>query len=429
MSAKVLVLAGAAAVLGVGAYVGGIAYTKSSGESLATKNFYKVDEAIRDYEIPLKIENKGSESTGFSSSVHTYEITPAKGGFVLPVQVHNNYGFGSVESTVSIEDKVYDGLGLSEKWKMIAKELVSSFKSKYSVFSDEAKAEFNMHDRNIDGDGVFVSWKAGNISFNIKNMSKNPVVSSSVINIPEIAIDAKSEGGLKLAGLSLVSENKSSGNSVAESKVDEISFKSSDVLFSMKKYATKAVLGSATNKKDDQYDIDLDLSVDELKFEEKDKYDVKNAKILLNFKNLNYSEIKKKCESMGVAVDIDSCLSQGLNKLNDKEKSEVLLTALTDETAFTVNLGANLSGANIDLKNNLSFKQGADFKNPFSLITSVQLVSDYSIDSSIFSHPQYKLDSLEGVLKEYAVNPDASTLTYHVEFKDGKLTVNGKSVK
>ena len=89
MSMKVLVIAGVAVALGAGAYVGGVAYTKSTGESLAQKNFYKVDEALRDYKIPLKIEDKGSESSGFSSSVHTYELSSKEGGASFPVHVHN----------------------------------------------------------------------------------------------------------------------------------------------------------------------------------------------------------------------------------------------------------------------------------------------------------------------------------------------------
>ncbi len=429
MSMKVLVIAGVAVALGAGAYVGGVAYTKSTGESLAQKNFYKVDEALRDYKIPLKIEDKGSESSGFSSSVHTYELSSKEGGASFPVHVHNSYGLGSVVSTISLDDKIYDGMKLSDQGKAVLKELVSGFKTSYSVVSDKAESEFTLKDGEFPIDDVSIKWKAGKIAVKLDNVSDYPRLSSTEVNFPEFVIDAKSKGGLRIAGVSAFSKNTSSDTGTGESKIDEISFRDGSDMFALKKFASNASVGASANGKKEQYDIDLKMSLDEFKMEQDAaKYDVKDARVQLNLKNLNYSEIKKKCESIGVKTDLDICINQGIAKLDKNEQMSVLVTSLTGETAVTLNLSANLSGANVDLKNNLSFKEGADFSNPMGLITALQLVSDYSVDSAVFVMPQYKLSNLEPVLKAYAADPNASTLTFHVEFKDGKLTVNGKKL-
>ena len=434
MSSKILIAgAGAAAVLAAGVYVGGVMYTKNTSEEHSKNAVSKVQTVLDELEVPLELTEKGEPETSFGSSVHSYELS-TPGEQAIPFRIRHSYGFGSVLSRLEVDDETYKKLHLEGADLEMVRNLVGGFSNTYSVFSDTSTSEFKLKEGKISGSGVNLSWKTGGLTARLSGLSRETSAGGALkLDLPEVelkptAAEAAGEG-LKVSGLHLDIDNP-------ENLVTEVDFSLGNLAFAadgrnsmVEKARLKAVSKpSSTGKNRFDIDFNLDLGAYDYKTQNR-SIEIRAGTLKIGMDNVNYNDIAARCGKNGVIpTGFDMDFSRCLQSLKNKERDTLLASMVQADTRVGLDVNFSINGSKVDLKNALSFKEGVDLSNSLSLLTSTQLKADYSIDAKIFENKDLELGGIGDFVKQYAKDPSASTLEYHIEFSNGAFLVNGKKL-
>ena len=432
MNTKLLVGLGAAGILAVGACFGGVMYTKSTAHSKMRTTGYQIEDMFRAVGHPVDIRTTGTESTGLFSDVTSYEISFVDGnGSALPLKVINSYGIGTVESTFDLDDAFYQKYNIAGRNAGTLKAMFNGFRMKYSTFSDKLETNINIKDGSIDLDEVDISWKQGSAEFLTVDLSKNPRVPKSSVDFPEFIISDKNNSPIfKLVGLKSDS-GPSSGNAYhANFEVKEYFSKFGNTSVEMGNVKSLGNFGGGSGLSKFILNFGMDISVDSLKLdsnEEERHLDIKDSKLKIGFNDFDFTALAKKCECKDIE-DLSGKMQKCLSTLDPREQMKLSLSIFGKSTSIEANLNSVLNGAKVDLKNKfyLDAAVSDDLSNPLVFISSILLNGMYHVDSALFSMPEYQLEKYADLLKSYARDPEAETLEYHIEYRKGILSVNGK---
>ncbi len=423
MNTKLLVGVGAAVVvIGAAAYVGGIAYTKSVGNVYADEQLAMANDNLAKAAVPVKIEEVKKEDKGFSSDAVSFKVN-IENVSPFSVFIDNTYGFGSVNSKLALGDDFYTAFQFDDKSKAIIKKLVDGYSASYNIFSDKAKGKINFDAGSFEKADLVVSWKAGSIEGVANSVSKTLSQGEGKVFLPEIVVTQKGQQIFNLTGLNLDSEIDGDDSELELALASVVVNKNAKFDLENMKFdykSNKSKNGAANN-----YDLFSKVTFDKYSMNIDDKpLTVASTNVSLDVTGLDFSKIISKCGEGNQNVNYSSCLKQ----FSKSEQEELYLSLFNGKPVVDLNVKTTINGAKVDLKNNLKLKDAIDPKNPMKLMNDLEVVSDYTIDASLFADPMLQLGGIGEQIKSFAKDPAGKTLEYHIEFKDAKLTVNGKQL-
>ncbi len=434
MNVKLLVGLGVAGVLAVGACFGGVMVTKGAAHDRLRETSYKIEEMFRKVGKPVDIRSTGIESTGLFSDVSSYEISFADGdGFSLPLKIISSYGIGTVENTFDLGDSFYSRYKVDGKNSAALKSLLSGLRAKYSFFSDSVVTTVDFKPGSMEFGDVNVNWKAGNGEIQTVNVSKRPYAKKGLLDINEFTVTDKSSNPVfRIAGIKLDSGASGDNSYSAVFSVNEYfsNFGGNDVRID--KFQLSGNYSGGKGHSKFIINTGMEASAGNVKIDSKDEdshIDVKDTKFKVAFNEFDFTEIAKKCESKSIeelSEQMQSCMSS----VDPREGYRLAFSFFNKGSSVEANLNSVLNGAKVDLRNKIYLDAGVnvDTSNPMVFISSILLNGMYHIDSSLLSMPEYKLEKFSNVLKSYARDPDAETLEYHLEYRKGILSVNGRKL-
>ena len=433
MSSKILIAGvGAAAVPAAGAYVGGVMYTKSAGVEHSQKVVSNAQAFLDEIEVPLELTEKGEPETSFGASVHSYELS-APDEQTIPFKIRHSYGFGSVDSKLVVDDETYKKLQLEGPELELAKNLVDGFSNTYSVFSDTSTSKLKLKEGSLSGSDVTLSWKSGGLTTRISGLSRETSAGALKLDLPEVELkptSAEASGqGLKVSGLLLDIDNSETLVSDIDFRLGSLAYAADGKSVAVEKASLNAASKPSSTGKN-RFDIELGLDLGSYAYKTEQKnLEIRSGVLKLELDNVNYNDIAMRCGKNGAmpsgfSLDFTRCM-QSLKK---KEQETILASMVQADTRVGLEVKFSINGANVDLKSALSFKEGVDLSNTLSLLTSAQLNADYRIDAKLFENKDLDLDGIGVIIKQYAKDPTAATLEYHIEFSNGSFLVNGKKL-
>ncbi len=450
MSAKLLIAAGVGvAVLAAGGYVGGTYYVKDRCDNISKKAFFQAQDLLAEGKV--KLEDAGVSDESFSSKTQNYKVT-FPGGEPIPVQIHYTYSPTTVEGKISVDDALYKAMQLDDRSVSAVKDLIQGFSARYSVLSGIMENSLTFHDGAASIMGLDVAWKAGSVRAGMATRNSGIYNQSFAMDIPFIAVDKAGKSLFKLSDLKSSSDNvekKSAGTLT----LGGLTMSFEDLGGMSMDFEGISSDGSVVRGSGDHYTAKLGTAIRSLKLELTEKeqvpqisdedsgedgpapaaavktvrYNIALNKYELEARDLNFATFTSKCDiipTIATGVEYQNCGA----KLGDAGLQQALLSLVDAKTTLDHNFVLTVNGAEAELKSHLSVKDGADLSNPMALATSLVLNADFSLDAVAFQKPELHMESMAGIFKQYAKDPSSAKLEYHIDLKDGSLTINGKKL-
>lgn len=417
-----------AAVCSAGVGYWGLDYAKKTSRDVYDNHFNRVKSYISDASIPLKITYLGTESDGFFADTVNYMLN-YKDSLQFPVVFRNSYGFGSVDTSVSIDPKFYDALSMEAEQKKQIRTMFDSVKCHYDGVHDRAEAGVEFGDGALTYSNVAVKWKNGSATAGIEVFSAEPTKYRFGSSFDELFFgDGKNDDGFLLRGYRSSAIIAQAGIS-SELSVDKLMARERvKEILSLSNLVNHIDLVPSASGTNNYYDGAFRITFDDFKFNAADYfYHAKNLDFVFKVKDLNFSSPLSKCQDKKSSVrKLLGCVMSERTLTDDKD----FLGTVTNTTTATVDLRFVYKDANVDLKNSVSIKPDADLRKSgyLNLLNHLVVRGIYTIDSRFLLNYEIFPLKYARMIRSYARDPGALVLEYQILFENGKLSINGKEV-
>ena len=155
--------------------------------------------------------------------------------------------------------------------------------------------------------------------------------------------------------------------------------------------------------------------------------DITDAGAGVSFRNLNLGTVAQIC---GAAKDqpltAGAFLKCAIDKRNDFDTEKMFASMLQNATSLELKLQAKLDGQPLDLSGAVTFAEVKDFSDGDSIWEKMSLSADLKLARALFDLQQYQLDSVKDFALAFVDDPNADVYEFHMEFRNGNFTINGK---
>ncbi len=177
-------------------------------------------------------------------------------------------------------------------------------------------------------------------------------------------------------------------------------------------------------------DLFLNASLDNFKLIEDGDYDIKGTSLEFGLKNVSTAEFSKFCK---LPENDHLSLISSVRCLADSDSDDWFspgASLVQKDTGAYLNFKTTLNGAPVSLNSVLSVDPAYDDsgKDSMSVVPYITVTADLKVDKSVFFMKQYGLEDALEFSQNYIADPEAGEYVYHIVFKNGTVTINGKAL-
>jgi hypothetical protein len=432
VSKKILKLIGAGTVLlmiscSAGVWFWGVNYAKNTSRVVYEKNFQKVQNFIRETELPIMVTSLGTSESGFFSDKVTY-LFNYRDRFEFPVQFINSYGFGSVNTRVSIDDKFYSFLGFKESDRNLIRSIFDSMDGSYNGVNDSSEASADFGNGDFEYYGDLYSWRDGKFNAEIELFSKETKLYKLNFSFSKIFFgNSSGDDGFLLndfRGNTYISPTEIR-NGLFLAKLIEKEGKK--VIGNVSNYSSQLHISASENLKGNYYDGSFQIAFEHLNYQTSDyDYLVKNFDFLFTVKDLDLTDYMANCSERNQSMrNMIGCVS-----LDSHEIYGIPSGGILNRSSGKMSLKFIYKDAEVGLRCSFAVHSDKDSKmnTLSSLADHMTINGSFTLDGRLLTYPELYGASYADTIRSYAMDPNAQILEYRFVFEKGKLSINGKNV-
>ena len=359
-----------------------------------------------------------------------------------------------VTAKLNISDALYEAMDIEDVQRDTVKNILSGTKGFYSIADDSLKVTTSLKEDSRTADDITVKWAPAVMETTMHNLTAYKDSLDYSISIPSLEIleteeaDEEADGAAEekkesskkdvllfgLSNFSLTAQNRLDGfkTDLAAGKVSYSPLEITDV-----KTGFSSKIDAAAHKNSLSYSFKMaQLVFAEPDAGENERFDVKNASLDLSLNNLDTTAMAAACGDKTAGMNMLQ-FSKCNMTIDDDAREAAFLGLLGWDFSANINLSAQLGGSQVSAKATAGIKpqekssESADGAAPSlpNIPGDIILDADISIDAALLGKPQYIPEDVTAMLKQYAQDPAATVYTYHLEFRDGALKINGKDMQ
>mgnify|MGYP006916024674 CR=1 FL=1 len=436
MSAKIFAAAGllGVALLGTAGWFGGVTYTRIRGEEVIDGLREQIREFLHEDGGGQDLALRNSESTGFASVRHLYQLTgPVEAGLVADY----SFGLGTADARLSLdEDTVKAWCGGSPELCSLIRKTAEGFTAHYNGFADTLEASVILPEAAVPLTGMILSLGGGRIEAVRALFSPATQDEATRLVLTSLKVtDPDGHEDLVLEDLHLGVQVFSPGAMEISMDLKNFATDLAPVKAALEGFRIRGGVVPSSLGKKDRYTVTLTMDLDRGRAEQPggkaaEDYEISGTGLTLRLANLNYAELVWRCAGAGRPDRLlsGSDMSNCIDSMSPPERREALLTLLEDTTEIHLSFRSALNGSKVAFSGRLGFRPGTDFTDAGSLVEGLTAEGDLSLDASVFRLPQYGLGTLEEEMRSMAREPGSGVYDYHIEFRGGHLNINSKQM-
>ncbi|MEE3422664.1 MAG: DUF945 family protein [Succinimonas sp.] len=396
---------------------------RDAGQFIADTAAREMARFFQDIGISGTVTKKpGSVSTDNSDSADLeFAMEGDEDKFTLTLT--NSYSDDGVVTLIAADDRLYKDADEAEA--SLVKSILANTENRYSIKDDTAVTAITLPSGKLEE----VSWDTAAMEYKAYGVSNYQNAYNIALSFPKIQIATSADGKdpVVISAIKGTVENRAdsftlnyaigefSGNFDGAMKLNSLGF-------SLEKTAS-------ASKKPGFIDYGLDLTLGGFSYEAMG-IQISDAAINLGLKELDMNSFIKACHyQKGEIIGFGSMAKCIAANTDNDELTDSLNTVFNPASSLSLAFKATLNSAKAEIKAAAGFAPDAAFSSIEELPGAVAATADISIDAALLSMQQYGLAEMAEMLKKYAKDPEASALTYHLEFKGGQLLVNGKPLE
>lgn len=358
-----------------------------------------------------------------------------------------------VTAKLAISDALFEAMEIEDVQRDTVRDLLSGTSGFYSIADDSLKVTTSLKENSRTADDITVRWAPAVMETTMHSLTAYKDSLDYSIKLPSLEIleteeadeeetGEKQEAGQKsvlLFGISdfgLTASNRQDGFQ-ADLSAGKISYSPVEIKDLRTGFASK--IDAAAHRNSLSYSFKMaELTYAEPDAGENERFDIKNASAELSLNNLDTSAMAAACGDKTAGMNMLQ-FSKCNMTIDEDARDAAILGLLGWDFSASLNLSAQLGGSLISAKATAGIRPKPEENTAKSedntapslpnLPGDVVLDADISIDAALLGKPQYIPEDMTEMLKQYAQDPAAPVYTYHLEFRDGALKINGKDMQ
>ncbi|WP_406039202.1 hypothetical protein [Succinimonas sp.] len=396
---------------------------RDAGQFIADTTAREMARFFQDIGISGTVTKKpGSVSTDNSDSADLeFAMEGDEDKFTLTLT--NSYSDDGVVTLIAADDRLYKDADEAEA--SLVKSILANTENRYSIKDDTAVTAITLPSGKLEE----VSWDTATMEYKAYGVSNYQNAYNIALSFPKIQI-ATSEDGKDPVVISAI-------KGTVENRADSFTLNYAigefagnfDGAMKLNSLGLSLEKTASASKKPGFIDYGLDLTLGGFSYEAMG-IQISDASINLGLKELDMNSFIKACDyQKGEIIGFGSMAKCIAANTDNGELTDSLNTVFNPASSLNLAFKATLNSAKAEIKAAAGFAPDAAFSSIEELPGAVAATADISIDAALLSMQQYGLTEMAEILKKYAKDPEASALTYHLEFKGGQLLVNGKPLE
>ena len=359
-----------------------------------------------------------------------------------------------VTAKLAISDALFEAMEIDDVQRDTVRDILEGTSGFYSIADDSLKVTTGLKENSRTADDITVKWAPAVMETTMHSLTAYKDSLDYSIKLPSLEIleteeaddeeetGEKKEAGKKsvlLFGISdfgLTAQNRQDSFQ-ADLSADKISYSPIEIRNLRTGFTSK--IDAASHRNSLGYSFKMgELILAEPDAGEDERFDIKNASAELSLNNLDTSAMAAACGDKTAGMNMLQ-FSKCNMTIDEDARDAAILGLVGWNFSASLNLGAELGGSRISAKATAGIRPKPEENTSGSgenatpampdLPGAIILDADISIDAALLGKPQYIPEDMTEMLKQYAQDPAAPVYTYHLEFRDGALKINGKDMQ